>query len=211
MIHRLNFPKQKVQYTSDLLFPFWKILLPFKNWSGMRRTTRTAGFLWSRFDVPRVFLALSRWAKSLKALGTRSAPSPQHLKQEKGKGRKEKGKSGSSQLVKTGEKEHALFSLWAEHIWYSQLGTVDCETLHLFTSKIDKAWEWTYNCLTGQYLSTNGLFGTIIGLLHVMFSVEFGLVMDTRIIEILWHKSILLQWLKNLVTCLTFDDIFFYI
>ena len=47
------------------------------------------------------------------------------------------------------------------------------------------------------------------GLLQVMFSVEFGLVMDTRIIEILWHKSILLQWLKNLVTCLIFDDIFF--
>ena len=31
------------------------------------------------------------------------------------------------------------------------------------------------------------------GLLQVMFSVEFGLVMDTRIIEILRHKSILLK------------------
>ena len=34
----------------------------------------------------------------------------------KKKERAERGKSGSSQLVKTGEKEHALFSLWAGHI-----------------------------------------------------------------------------------------------
>ena len=47
--------------------------------------------------------------------------------------------------------------------------------------------EWTYNCLKGPFLSTNGLFGTN------MFLVEFGLVqVNTRIIEILWHKSILL-------------------
>ena len=45
-------------------------------------------------------------------------------------------------------------------------------------------------------------------LLQVMFSVEFGLVMDTRIIEILRHKSILLQGLNYLVTCLKCDDIF---
>ena len=35
---------------------------------------------------------------------------------------KKRGESGSSQLVKTGEKEHALFSLWAGHIWYSPTG-----------------------------------------------------------------------------------------
>ena len=45
-------------------------------------------------------------------------------------------------------------------------------------------------------------------LLQVMFSVEFGLVMDTRIMEILGQKSILLQGLKNLVTCLKCDNIF---
>ena len=44
------------------------------------------------------------------------APSPQHLKQEKGKSREgEKGKRGSSQVVKTEEKERALFSIpWEE-------------------------------------------------------------------------------------------------
>ena len=43
------------------------------------------------------------------------APSPQHLKQEKGKSREKKRKRGSSQLVITKEKEHALFSvLWEE-------------------------------------------------------------------------------------------------
>ena len=44
-------------------------------------------------------------------------------------------------------------------------------------------------------------------LLQVMFSVEFGLVMDTRIMEILGQKSILLR-LKNLETCLKCDNIF---
>ena len=47
-------------------------------------------------------------------------------------------------------------------------------------------------------------------LLQVMFLVEFGLVMGTRIIEILWHKSVLLEGLKILVTCLKCDDIFFF-
>ena len=44
------------------------------------------------------------------------APSPQHLKQEKGKSREgEKRKRGSSQLVKTEENENALFSVpWEE-------------------------------------------------------------------------------------------------
>ena len=42
------------------------------------------------------------------------ASSPQHLKQRKGKNREKKGRRGSSQLVKTGEKEHALFSVLAE-------------------------------------------------------------------------------------------------
>ena len=71
------------------------------------------------------------------------APSPQHLKQEKGKSREgEKGKRGSSQLVKTEEKERALFSIpWEESplqrdfepdiFGILQLETVDCETLHL--------------------------------------------------------------------------------
>ena len=44
-------------------------------------------------------------------------------------------------------------------------------------------------------------------LLQAMCLVEFGLVMNTRITEILWYKSILLQGLKNLVTCLKCDDI----
>ena len=81
---------------------------------------------------------------------------------------KKKGKRGSSQLVETKENKScdALFSLWAGHIWYSPTGNswLWNATLILFTSKTDKACEWTYNCLIGQYLhiSTNGLFGTII-------------------------------------------------
>ena len=74
---------------------------------------------------------------------TNLAPSPQHLKQEKGKSREgEKRKRGSSQLVKTEEKENALFSVrWEESppaedfepdIFGILRWTVDCETLHLF-------------------------------------------------------------------------------
>ena len=60
------------------------------------------------------------------------APSPQHLKQEKGKSTEKKGKRGSSQLVKTVEKRNALFFVsWEDppllrtlsrHIWYSPTG-----------------------------------------------------------------------------------------
>ena len=79
------------------------------------------------------------------------APSPQHLKREKGKSREgEKRKRGSSQLVKTKEKEHALFSVpWEESslaaedfepdIFGILRWTVDYETLHLFTSETHKA------------------------------------------------------------------------
>ena len=78
-------------YTLDVLFPFSKILLLFKNW-GMRRTTGTTGFLWSRFDVPSLSLpGVAKMTKSLKTLGTRLAPGPQHLKQEKRKEQKKKG------------------------------------------------------------------------------------------------------------------------
>lgn len=65
------------------------------------------------------------------------------------------------------------------------------------------------NCLIGQYLSIVCLRQSYM-LLQVMFLVEFGLVMGTRIIEILWHKSVLLEGLKILVTCLKCDDIFFF-
>ena len=118
-------------------------------WLGMRRTTGTAGFQWSRFDVPRVFLALPQWPKSLKTLGTRLAPSPQHLKKEKGKGRKgEKWKLAACENRR--KRACIIFTLSRTE---SQLETVDCETLHLFTSKIDKACEWTYNCLIGHWVS----------------------------------------------------------
>ena len=45
----------------------------------------------------------------------------------------------------------------------------------------------------------------------IMFLVQFGLVMDTRIIEIFMtmHKAILLEGLKNLVTCLKCRMTFF--
>ena len=119
----------------------------------MRRTTGTAGFLWSRFDVPRVFLALPCWPKSLKTLGTRLAPSPQHLKQEKGKGRNEKGKVEARSLWKREKKTMPYFHFELNIFGIFQLQTVYCETLHLFTSKIDKAWEWTYNCLIGHWVS----------------------------------------------------------
>ena len=91
-------------YTLDVLFPFSKILLPFKNW-GMRRTTGTTGFLWSRFDVPSLSLpGVAKMTKSLKTLGTRLAPGPQHLKQENGKSRKKRGKVEAHSLWKQKKK-----------------------------------------------------------------------------------------------------------
>ena len=117
------------------------------------------------------------------------APSPQHLKQEKGKSREgEKGKRGSSQLVKTEEKERALFSIpWEEsplqrtlsrtylvfsnwkqlivklYICATSAGqTVSPGKPRRLSGTSAPEGEWTYNCLIGQYLRTNGLFGTII-------------------------------------------------
>jgi len=130
-----------------------------------------------------------------KASYIKLAPSPQRLKQEKGKSREgEKRKRGSSQLVKTEEKENALFSVpWEESplaedfetdiFSILRLETVDCEILHLFTSKTDKAClrasplqgkllrpgrrgdclgllHLRVNLQLRQHLSTNGLFGT---------------------------------------------------
>ena len=174
------------------------------------------------------------------------ALSPQHLKQRKGKNRDKKRRRGSSQLVKTGEKEHALFSvlweepptptpwwgLWAAHIWYSPTGNIRRNATKRQTRHVRATFagqtvspgkprrlsgtsapegEWTYNCLIGQSLSTNGLFGTVIDVDAIMFLVQFGLVMDTRIIEIfmIMHKAILLEGLKNLVTCLKCRMTFF--
>ena len=130
---------------------------------------------------------------------TNLAPSPQHLKQEKGKSREgEKGKRGSSQLVKTEEKERALFSIpweesplqrtlsrtylvfsnWKQLIVKLYICATSAEQTvspgkprRLFGTSAPEG-EWTYNCLKRQYLSTNGLFGT-------SYVIEFGLVMDT--------------------------------
>ena len=125
------------------------------------------------------------------------APSPQHLKQEKRKSREKRGKGWSSQLVKTEEKEHALFSVpWEEYplqrtlsrtylvfpnwkqlivksyiclpqrqtrrhacaIFAGQTASAGKPSWLSATSSLEG--EWTYNCLIGQYISTNGLFGT---------------------------------------------------
>ena len=76
---------------------------------------------------------------------------------------KKRGKVEARSLWKQEKKSMPYFHFERDIFGIPQLETVDCETLHLFTSKIDKACEWTYNCLIGQYLSTNGLFGAIIG------------------------------------------------
>ena len=97
-----------------------------------------------------------------------------------------KGKRGSSQLVKTEEKERALFSIpWEEsplqrtlsrtYLVFSNwkqlivklyiCATSAGQTVspgkprRLFGTSAPEG-EWAYNCLKGQYLSTNGLFGT---------------------------------------------------
>ena len=123
----------------------------------MRRTTGTTGFLWSRFDVPRVFLALPQWPKAwrLSVLDWHQVHNIWSKKKERAE---KKGGKWKLTACENRRKRECLiinfyYSLWAGHIWYSQLETVDCETLHLFTSKIDKAWEWTYNCLIGHWVS----------------------------------------------------------
>ena len=124
------------------------------------------------------------------------APSPQHLKQEKGKSREgEKRKRGSSQLVKTEEKENALFSFpWeesplAEDFEPDKFGILRLnswlwnptfvylkDTQSMLARDLCRGncfahggqeivwdfctWGWTYDCLIGQHLSTNGFFGT---------------------------------------------------
>ena len=126
------------------------------------------------------------------------APSPQHVKQEKGKrGEKKKGKEEARNLWKQKKKRMPYFPFsgrsplaedFAPDIFgISQLETVDCETLHLFISKTDKACLRNLcscklfcqgspgDCLVllhlrvnelktvlwGRCLSTNGLFGTL--------------------------------------------------
>ena len=66
-------------------------------------------------DVLHLVEDLHRLMAKYKATYQIQAPSPQHLKQEKGKSTDKKGKRGSSQLVKTEEKKHALFFVtWEE-------------------------------------------------------------------------------------------------
>ena len=136
------------------------------------------------------YILLRTWTEWWLNIGRhiKLTPSPQHLKQEKGKSREsDKRKRGSSQLSKTEEKRGCLIFrslgevLLAEDFELDifgipQLETVDCETLHLFTSKTDKACfrttfalqiaspreatrlsgtsapvgEWAYNCLIEQ-------------------------------------------------------------
>ena len=107
----------------------------------------------SRLALKRMcYILLRTWTEWLLNIRRhiKLAPSPQRLKQEKGKSREgEKGKTEVSQLVKTEEKECALFSIpWEESplqrtlsrtYLAPKLETVDCETPHLFTSKTDKA------------------------------------------------------------------------
>ena len=75
------------------------------------------------------------------------------------------------------------WGLWAAHIWYSPTGNIrrnatKRQTRHARATFAGQTispgkprrlsgtsapeGEWTYNCLIGQYLSTNGLFGTVI-------------------------------------------------
>ena len=80
-------------------------------------------------------------------IDTKSTTSEARKRKEQRKWKEEKRKRRSSQLSKTEEKEDALFSVpWeksdifeSDIFGFPQLETVDCETLHLFTSKTDKA------------------------------------------------------------------------
>ena len=116
-------------------------------------------------------------------IGTKSTTSEARKRKEQ---RSWKGKRGSSLLVKTEEKERALFSIpWEEsplqrtlsrtYLVFSNwkqlivklyiCATSAGQTVspgkprRLFGTSAPEG-EWTYNCLKGQYLSTNGLFGT---------------------------------------------------
>ena len=79
-------------------------------------------------------------------IGTKSITSEARKRKE----HRKKGKRGSSQLVKTVEKRHALFFVsWEEppllrtlsqtYLVFPNWKTIDCETLHLLTSKTDRA------------------------------------------------------------------------
>ena len=78
---------------------------------------------------------------------------------------------------------HPWWGLWAAHIWYSPTGNIRRNATKRQTRHVRATFarqtvspgrprrlsgtsppegEWTYNCLIGQYLSTNGLFGTVI-------------------------------------------------
>ena len=129
-------------------------------------------------------------------------PSPQRLKQRKGKSREKRGKEEARSFWKQKKKSMPYFpfsersppwwGLWAGHMWYSPTGNIPWNAL--FTSKTDKACsrnlcrancfarkpkrssgtsapegEGTYNCLIGRYLSTNGLFGTVIDVAVYVF------------------------------------------
>ena len=84
--------------------------------------------------------------KATYQIGTKSTTSEAR----KGKCTEKRGKRRSSQLVKTEEKKHALFFVsWEEppllrtltrtYLVFPNWKTVDCETLHLLTSKTDRA------------------------------------------------------------------------
>ena len=115
------------------------------------------------------YILLRTWTEWWLNIGRhiKLTPSPQHLKQERGKSREsDKRKRGSSQLSKTKEKGDALFSVW-------DFRTCGWMNLQLSYRTVTN-YKWFFRD-------------------KLRYLVEFGLVMYTRITEILWHKSIILE------------------
>ena len=133
-------------------------------------------------------------------------PSPQRLKQRKGKSREKRGKEEARSFWKQKKKSMPYFpfsersppwwGLWAGHMWYSPTGNIPWNATSVYlkdrqgmlaqplqgetvspgkprrsSGTSAPEGEGTYNCLIGQYLITNGLFGTVI---DVAVSNVFG-------------------------------------
>ena len=149
-------------------------------------------------------------------------PSPQRLKQRKGKSREKRGKEEARSFWKQKKKSMPWWGLSAGHMWYSPTGNIPWNATSvylkdrqgmlaqplqgkLFRQEAQEiVWEfctWGWRNLQLSY-RTVSKYKWFCGLTP-------WLVMDQDYRNFMtMHKAILLQRLKNLVTCLKCDDIF---
>ena len=134
-------------------------------------------------------------------IGTKSTTSEARKRKEQRRWKEEKRKLTACE--NRGKRECLIFlslggvstcrGLWAGHIWYSPTGQLILKPYICLPQRHTK-----HACtrpLQGKLLRP-GRPGDCLGLVflgQVMFLLEFGLVMDTKIIDISWHKSILLK------------------